>query len=65
MFSYFGMLPAVMYDSALRDITGKAINFKLNDIVKGHKRHKVKSFREKMTFRTHTVKKQGSILSPR
>ncbi|GMP75523.1 hypothetical protein CsSME_00032577 [Camellia sinensis var. sinensis] len=36
MFSYFGMLPAVMYDSALRDITGKAVNFKLNDMrVKG------------------------------
>ncbi|KAF5950141.1 hypothetical protein HYC85_012134 [Camellia sinensis] len=25
MFCYFGMLPAVMYDSALRDITGKAV----------------------------------------
>lgn len=36
MFDYFGMLPAVMYDSALRDITGKAVNFKLNDMrVKG------------------------------
>lgn len=36
MFSYFGMLPAVMYDLALRDITGKAVNFKLNDMrVKG------------------------------
>lgn len=36
MFSYFGMLPAVMYDSALMDITGKAVNFKLNDMrVKG------------------------------
>ena len=36
MFSYFGMLPAVMYDLALRVITGKAVNFKLNDIrVKG------------------------------
>ena len=30
MFCYFGMLPAVMYDSALRDITGKAVNPKLN-----------------------------------
>ncbi|KAF5948717.1 hypothetical protein HYC85_014674 [Camellia sinensis] len=25
MFCYFGMLPAVMHDSALRDITGKAV----------------------------------------
>ena len=30
MFCYFGMLPAVMHDSALRDITGKAVNPKLN-----------------------------------
>ena len=30
MFCYFGMLPAVMYDSALRDTTGKAVNPKLN-----------------------------------
>ena len=30
MFYYFDMLPAVMYDSALRDITGKAVNPKLN-----------------------------------
>ncbi|GMP50698.1 hypothetical protein CsSME_00017211 [Camellia sinensis var. sinensis] len=36
MFSYFGMLPAVMYDSALRDITGKAVNFKLNDMRSSH-----------------------------
>ena len=36
MFSYSGMLHAVMYDSALGDITGKAVNCKLNDIrVKG------------------------------
>ena len=36
MFSYFGMLPAVMFDSALRGITGKAVNFELNDMrVKG------------------------------
>ena len=36
MFGYFGMLLAVMYDSALRDITGKAVNFELNDMrVKG------------------------------
>ena len=30
MFCYFGMLPEVMYDSTLRDITGKAGNPKLN-----------------------------------
>ena len=30
MFYYFSMLPAVLYDSALRDITGKAVNPKLN-----------------------------------
>ncbi|GMQ02833.1 hypothetical protein CsSME_00048885 [Camellia sinensis var. sinensis] len=30
MFCYFGMLPTIMHDSALRDITGKAVNPKLN-----------------------------------
>ena len=36
MFSYFGMLPAVMFDSALRDIIGKVVNSELNDMrVKG------------------------------